>query len=108
MILDLWNTMYNDSSIRVENAPYRQEVDFPMHEEMVLSSDLETDQPGEQGPGILRADTSTSSPSTRGEELYYDQERMAEEPQKHRKRGRQYHIDADNALSVITDGPSDE
>ncbi len=35
--------MYNHlvASTRVENAPYRQEV---MHEEMVLSSDLDTDR----------------------------------------------------------------
>ncbi|PBK82158.1 hypothetical protein ARMGADRAFT_1019753 [Armillaria gallica] len=33
---------------------------------------------------------------------------MAEQPRRHRKRGRQYHLDADNGLPVIPDGPSDE
>ncbi|KAK0434120.1 hypothetical protein EV421DRAFT_2088130 [Armillaria borealis] len=108
MILSLWNTMYSDSSTRVNNALYRQEVDFPMHEEVVLSSDLETDQPEEQGPEFSEQMDPRALRRRKEEVLYYDQDRMAEEPRRHRKRGRQHHLDADNALPAMPDGPSDE
>ncbi|KAK0222697.1 hypothetical protein EDD85DRAFT_959956 [Armillaria nabsnona] len=79
-----------------------------MHEEMVLSSDLETDQPGEQGPKFSEQIDLRARHRREEEELYYDQGRMAEEPRRHRKRGRQYHLDDASTLPAMADGPSDE
>ncbi len=64
-----------------------------MHEEMVLSSDLETDR-HEKGPEFSEQMDPRARHRRQGEEeLYYGQERMTKEPRRHRNRGRQYHLD---------------
>ncbi len=78
-----------------------------MHEEMVLSSDLDTDR-HEKGPEFSEQMDPRARRRREEKELYYDQDRMAEELRRHRKRSRQYHLDADNGLPVMPDGPSDE